>query len=407
MRKNIDCSATSNVRELNDIMPTEAIDGSVASDERMDARRSCQKLTPARRHGLHYVRLERHRGGAAGCKSVVRVPFGSQACCSPAELYALSQRQRACERAIRAAKRELVGARRLYESDPSVANQVAVERARRKVADRQARVRKLVSDANARCAKGTALLRRPDREWVAGYEGAGKSKASGRTLDEALARPSVAKRMQGAGTSRTAVRKKVAAALANDGVSVRSFPSLTAKRQAAYIEAAIPKRLVDAKNRVREFNRARNLMVTDPNMFLTADSRASWAASVAKAETKILEFAGQGYEIVKDHSGYKALSVLSSRGYVTVGAGALSHVRFDHMDENGRPEVTMQGIIDAIENPLGCTETKLDDGGRPSYKAVGRSVTVAINPYSGEVVTAWGTGKEDMKAISSKRRRGR
>jgi D-alanyl-D-alanine dipeptidase len=328
-----------------------------------------------------------------------------------AELYALSQKQRACERAIRAAKRELVGARRLYESDPSVANQVAVEQARRKVADRQARVRKLVSDANARCAKGTALLRRPDREWVAGYEGAGKSEASGRTLDDALARPSATKRIQSAGTSRTAVRKKVAAAMANDGVSVRSFPSLTAKRQAAYIEAAIPKRLVDAKNCVREFHRARSLMVTDQNMFLTANSRASWAVSVAKAETKILEFAGQGYKIVKDHSGCKAISVLSSRGYVTVGAGALSHVEYDHPSENGRPGVTVRGIIDAIENPVGYTPTRLDDGGRPSYKAVGRSVTVAINPDTGEVVTAWGTEANDLKTIgnasSKKRRRNR
>lgn len=159
-----------------------------------------------------------------------------------AELYALSQKQRACERAIRAAKRELVGARRLYESDPSVANQVAVERARRKVADRQAKVRKLVSDANARCAKGTALLRRPDREWVAGYDGAGKSEASGRTLDEALAAKGAAAAREKAGVTKKAHRDAVRASLAANGVTVPEFRLLSRSEQNSIVSEALTRR---------------------------------------------------------------------------------------------------------------------------------------------------------------------
>jgi hypothetical protein len=158
------------------------------------------------------------------------------------ELYALSQRQRACERAIRAAKRELIGARGLYESDPSVANQVAVEKARRKVADRQARVRKLVSDANAKCAKGTALLRRPDREWVAGYEGAGKSEASGRTLDEALAAKGAAAAREKAGVTKRAHRDAVRSSLAAKGVTTHEFRLLSRSEQNAIVSDALTRR---------------------------------------------------------------------------------------------------------------------------------------------------------------------
>lgn len=76
------------------------------------------------------------------------------------EVYDLTQKQRAMERGIREAKRELRGAEQIYEKDPSISNLADVSLLKIKLRDRQAGIRKLVSD------NPKILQRSPRREWA-------------------------------------------------------------------------------------------------------------------------------------------------------------------------------------------------------------------------------------------------
>lgn len=74
--------------------------------------------------------------------------------------YELTQRQRALERRIREAKRELRGAQMLYEADPKLESLAGVADAKARLRKRQAAMRKLVAE-NPR-----VLQRSPRREWA-------------------------------------------------------------------------------------------------------------------------------------------------------------------------------------------------------------------------------------------------
>lgn len=76
------------------------------------------------------------------------------------EVYELTQKQRAMERGIREAKRELRGAEQIYENDPSISNLADVSLLKIKLMDRQAGIRKLVS------GNPKVLQRSPRREWA-------------------------------------------------------------------------------------------------------------------------------------------------------------------------------------------------------------------------------------------------
>lgn len=83
------------------------------------------------------------------------------------EVYALTQRQRAKERQIRSAKRELRGAQQVYGSDKSTESLAAVNAAKAKLRKRQSEMRDLVDTSNARCKPGTQVMHRnPKREWA-------------------------------------------------------------------------------------------------------------------------------------------------------------------------------------------------------------------------------------------------
>lgn len=83
------------------------------------------------------------------------------------EVYALTQRQRAKERQIRSAKRELRGAQQECEKDKSTESLTAVNAAKSKLRKRQSEMRSLIDTSNARCKPGTTVLHRnPRREWA-------------------------------------------------------------------------------------------------------------------------------------------------------------------------------------------------------------------------------------------------
>lgn len=83
------------------------------------------------------------------------------------EVYELTQGQRYRERKIREAKRELRGARMLYDRDKSDANLAEYLKAKQKLQRRQEKMREYIGAANAKSKTGKPVLhRKPDREWA-------------------------------------------------------------------------------------------------------------------------------------------------------------------------------------------------------------------------------------------------
>ena len=56
----------------------------------------------------------------------------------------------------------------------------------------------------------------------------------------------------------------------------------------------------------------------------------------------------------------------------------------------------LDGIRDALINPLHIGEIRMDENGR-SQRFVGETVTVNVNPDTGVVTTSWATGKRTAK----------
>lgn len=82
------------------------------------------------------------------------------------EIYNLTQGQRARERKIREAKRELSAAQIAYDTNPSPENAAEVTRAKQLLKNRQESMREYIKEANAKCKPGTEVLKRlPNREW--------------------------------------------------------------------------------------------------------------------------------------------------------------------------------------------------------------------------------------------------
>ena len=79
----------------------------------------------------------------------------------------LEQGQRYRERKIREAKRELRGARMLYDCDKSDQNLAEYLKAKQLLRNRQEKMRAYIGGANARSKTGKPVLhRKPDREWA-------------------------------------------------------------------------------------------------------------------------------------------------------------------------------------------------------------------------------------------------
>lgn len=101
------------------------------------------------------------------------------------EIYELTQGQRARERKIREAKRELAAMQRVYDSDPTPENAAELAKSKALLRNRQERMRAYIAEANARCKPGTKVLKRmPSREW-AGDMPKGASSPSARIVNEA------------------------------------------------------------------------------------------------------------------------------------------------------------------------------------------------------------------------------
>jgi hypothetical protein len=59
--------------------------------------------------------------------------------------------------------------------------------------------------------------------------------------------------------------------------------------------------------------------------------------------------------------------------------------------------VSLNGVIDALTNPLKVNDVIVDELGRKSQRFIGKDSTVNINPDTGVITTAWVTGKKTRK----------
>lgn len=83
------------------------------------------------------------------------------------EIYELTQGQRARERKIREAKREIAAMQRVYDADPTPENAAELAKSKALLRNRQERMRAYIAEANARCKPGVKVLKRmPNREWA-------------------------------------------------------------------------------------------------------------------------------------------------------------------------------------------------------------------------------------------------
>lgn len=148
-----------------------------------------------------------------------------------AEVYELTQRQRAGEREIRATKRELAGAQMLYEKSGGLSDRAEVSRLQIRLRDQQARMRQLVAE------NPKVLQRSPRREWAGDMPKVTLPvKASGRKLDDLLKERSDAIKAKGLSVSE--VRGGIVAKLKEQDMTAKDFAQLARKEQNGMLDNA-------------------------------------------------------------------------------------------------------------------------------------------------------------------------
>lgn len=164
---------------------------------------------------------------------------------SNAEVYELTQRQRAGERAIRQTKRELRGAQQLYEATKSAESLGEVSRLKIRLRDQQEAVRSLVND------NPKVLKRSPRREWAGDMPKVKVPKASGRKVDDFLSGEAVGKTLKAKGASKKAAKEALAEAMKERGGTLRDFAALTASEQQRLFRDAMTRRMPTEREKRR------------------------------------------------------------------------------------------------------------------------------------------------------------
>lgn len=85
-----------------------------------------------------------------------------------------------------------------------------------------------------------------------------------------------------------------------------------------------------------------------------------------------------------------------------VNGTTIQSVRDHFFDQLNARNVTMESVLDAINNPLDIKAVKYDEDGRPSFNVIGRKATVAINPETGTLITTHPTHTKTMEKLLSK-----
>ena len=64
--------------------------------------------------------------------------------------------------------------------------------------------------------------------------------------------------------------------------------------------------------------------------------------------------------------------------------------------------VTVDEMLDAVDNGLMDKPVKVDEFGRPSFQRIGAKATVSINPDNYNATSTWPTGKDTLKRVLKK-----
>jgi hypothetical protein len=101
----------------------------------------------------------------------------------------------------------------------------------------------------------------------------------------------------------------------------------------------------------------------------------------------------------QDHAKIEARKVVGIRTNGVTIQEVGTHV----YDQMAARNVTMESILDALTDPLDITDVKYDAEGRPSFTAIGRKATVAINPDTGKIVTTYPTHTKTANRLLRKK----
>lgn len=82
---------------------------------------------------------------------------------------------------------------------------------------------------------------------------------------------------------------------------------------------------------------------------------------------------------------------------------AIQEVGAHVYDQMASRNVTMDSILDALQNPLEIKPVKNDAEGRPSFAVVGRKATVTVNPESGKLTTTYPTHTKTANKLLRKK----
>lgn len=82
-----------------------------------------------------------------------------------------------------------------------------------------------------------------------------------------------------------------------------------------------------------------------------------------------------------------------------VNQTAVQELSSHAVDQMANRDVTMEAIQDAILNPLKTNPVKYDAQGRPSFMVIGKKATIAINPDTGTITTAYPTHSKTAKKL--------
>lgn len=154
---------------------------------------------------------------------------------SNAEVYDLTQRQRAGERAVRQTKRELRGAQQLYEVTRSAESLGDVSRLKIKLRGQQERLRGLVAD------NPKVLQRSSRREWAGDMPKVKVPRASGRKVDDFLRGAAASKTLKAKGATKAAAKEAIAQAMKERGGSLKDFAALPAADQQGMFRSILGK----------------------------------------------------------------------------------------------------------------------------------------------------------------------
>lgn len=162
------------------------------------------------------------------------------------EVYELTQKQRAIERQIRKAKRQVSGFQKEYNANNSPSNQVALAKAQQKLRERQAAMRDFIKDANAKAKPGTHVLtRKPNREWAGDMPKGKAVQGNGKKLGDYLDSASVTAKRKAAGVSKQTLGKAVNEELKATGIDARDFKLIPTKERNNIMKRAFER--IDSK----------------------------------------------------------------------------------------------------------------------------------------------------------------